>query len=337
MPPIPRLSTAICALSLALTLCPAAAQGQSAAPSAPASAEAGRPDKAALEQYLRYLNLWNKDVTVTLSDPVPSASLPGFLDLKVTASVPGASLTQDYYVSPDGARIVRARANDRLGKTVFETSQYPFQAEQEALDLKGRPTMGPEGAPITLTVFSDFQCAYCRDEAKLLRANLPTAYPDAVRMVFVDFPLIQIHDWAKPAAMAGRCLMADGNDRFWKYHDWVFESQKEITAANFAGKLQEWAQAQGADALRLQQCMQSPETDAAVMASFQKALSMGLNSTPTIFVNGRQLGGKLEWPTLSQVIEAELDYLRNPPATTKSSAANKEECCTVELPGLFPK
>jgi protein-disulfide isomerase len=197
--------------------------------------------------------------------------------------------------------------------------------------------MGPEGAPITLTVFSDFQCAFCREEAKMLRANLPTAYPDAVRLVFMDFPLIQIHDWAKPAAIAGRCLAAQSNDSFWQYHDWIFESQKQITAANFGTKLQEWAQAQGHDGLRLQQCMQSPEIDAAVTASFQKAISMGLNSTPTIFVNGRQLGGKLEWQTLSQVIDAELEYLRNPPATVKPPVGDKDSCCTVELPGLFPK
>jgi len=319
-----------------------AASAQKAPVAKPASASAPVPkqavDKAAIEQYIRYLNLWNKDVTVTLDDPAPSTSLPGYLDLKVTASVPGASMVQDYYVSPDGSRVVRARVGDRLAKTVFETARYPFQAEQESLDLAGLPAEGPEGAPITLAVYSDFQCAFCREMAQTLRANLHREYPDAVRMVFVNFPLIQIHDWAKTASIGGRCMASVSSEQFWKYHDWVFENQKDITAANFSEKLQAWAQSQSVDGLRLQQCMQAPEQDAAVMASFQKAMGMGLNSTPTVFVNGRQLGGRLEWPTIKQILEMELDYLRNqPPAKTGKAAGGKEECCTVELPGLFPK
>jgi protein-disulfide isomerase len=321
----------ITSLVFCLAFLPLAAQQPKAALSAGSSASL---DQAALEEYLRYLNLWNSDVQVAFDPPKPSSSLPGYLDLRVTASVPGASLVQDYYVSPDGARLIRARASDRLGKTVFRTDTYPFQAEQEALNLEGRPSLGPEHAPITLAVFSDFQCAFCRDEAKLLRSNLSTAYPDAVRLVFVDFPLMQIHNWAKPAAIAGHCIAAQDNDSFWAYHDWVFDAQPSIRQDNFDQKLGEWLPATGIDVLKLQQCRTSPEADESVMASFQQALSLGLNSTPTLFVNGRQLGGKLEWAALKQVIETELGYIRK---QESQQSASKEECCSVELPGVFPK
>ncbi|MCW5965462.1 MAG: thioredoxin domain-containing protein [Bryobacterales bacterium] len=299
-----------------------------------ASAAPAPLDKAALADYLRYLNLWGENVTITLSDPKASTTLPGFLDLQVTASVPGASLTQEYYVTPDGARLIRGRASDRLGKTVFSTGDYPFRAEQEALKLGGRPSVGKEDAPITVAVFSDFQCAYCRDEAKLLRANLLSAYPEAVRMVFVDFPLVQIHNWAKPAAIAGHCLAAISNDTFWKYHDWAFETQPQITAENFGGKLQAWAEGSGIDTLQLQQCLQSSESDAAVTTSLENALNLGLNSTPTLFVNGRQVTGKLEWAAIKQIVDAELDYQFK---QASKQQASKEACCTVTLPGLFPQ
>lgn len=329
---VPLMTLCFAALSVA-----AMGYGQSALPQPadPIPTRSGETlDIAALEEYLRYVNLWNSEVTVTLAKPQPSSMLPGFFDVTVTASIPGASLTQEYFVSPDGSRIIRARASDRLGKTVFDTGQYPFQAEQAALDTNGRPAVGPDGAPVTLTVFSDFQCAYCRDEAKLLRANLETAYPDAVRLVFIDFPLFQIHNWAKPAAIAGHCVAAQSQPAFWSYHDWIFDVQPQITAENFSEKLQGWLQSTKIDGLQLQQCRQSPGAESAVMASFQKAISLGLNSTPTLFVNGRQLGGKLEWAALKQVIETELDYIRK--QDTKQSAS-KEECCTVTLPGLFPQ
>lgn len=331
------------ALALSLSVAPLSLHAQSptgattaspAAPEAAAKAPAHSLDLAALEEYLRYLNLWGPNVKVSLSEPTPSTTLPGYLDLNVTASVPGASLDLAYFVSPDGERVVRAKTTDRLGKTVFLTTDYPFRAEQEALDLSGRPAVGPETAPITIAVFSDFQCAFCREEAKLLRANLMSAYPDQVRLVFMDFPLVQIHDWAKPAAIAGHCVASVGAEEFWKYHDWVFEAQPQITAANFPAKFQAWAQGAGLDGLRLQQCQQSPEADAAVMASFQKALGMGLNSTPTLFVNGRQVAGKLEWAALKQIVDAELDFQMKQ-ATRKQ--ASKDACCSVTLPGLFPQ
>lgn len=299
-----------------------------------ASAPAAALDKTALADYLRYLNLWGENVTISIGDPKPSATLPGFLDLVVTASVPGASLTQEYYVTPDGTRLIRGRASDRLGKTVFATGDYPFRAEQEALNLAGRPSVGKQNAPITVAVFSDFQCAFCRDEAKLLRANLLSAYPEAVRLVFVDFPLVQIHNWAKPAAIAGHCLAGISNNTFWKYHDWAFEAQPQITAENFGAKLQAWAESSGIDSLRLQQCLQSPEADSAVTASLEKALNLGLNSTPTLFVNGRQVTGKLEWAAIKQIVDAELDYQFK---QASKQQASKEACCTVTLPGLLPQ
>ena len=68
--------------------------------------------------------------------------------------------------------------------------------------------------------------------------------------------------------------------------------------------------------------------NAAVTASFQDALDLGLTSTPTLFINGRQIGGKLEWQALKQVIDMELDYVA-------AAKKKQEECCSVSLPGIF--
>lgn len=285
-------------------------------------------NQVALADYLRYVNLWPKEVSVQFEKATPSKLLPGFFDLPVKVSAGHTAITQMYLLAPDGKHLVRSQAGDRLGKTVFAVEGYPFAAEQARLKLDGRPSIGPAEAPVTVAVFSDFQCGFCREEAKILRSNLIGSYPDKVRMVFLDFPLTQIHDWSQQAAVAGRCVAAQSAEKFWAYHDWVFDEQPAISAMNFNGKFLEWAGKNALDALQLGRCQQDPSVNAAVTASFQEALNLGLTSTPTLFVNGRQIGGKLEWLALKQVIDMELDY-------AAAAAKKKEECCSVSLPGIF--
>lgn len=280
-----------------------------------------------LADYLRYVNLWPKEVSVQFEKATPSKELPGFFDLPVKVSAGHTAITQLYLLSPDGKHLVRAQAGDRLGKTVFSVDGYPFAAEQARLKLEGRPSVGPADAPVTLAIFSDFQCGFCREEAKILRSNLLSAYPDKVRMVFVDFPLTQIHDWAQQAAVSGRCVAAQSGEKFWAYHDWVFDEQPALSKGNFSEKFLAWSGKNNLDALQLSRCVQDPNVNKAVTTSFEEALALGLTSTPTLFVNGRQIGGKLEWLALKQVIDTELDYV--------AAAKKKEECCSVSLPGIF--
>lgn len=319
------LSTFVALIAiLSLGLAQAVAQNNSS----PASTAAPEINRTALADYLRYVNLWPKEVSIEIEDPKASSALPGFFDLAVKVSAGQTSLMQMYLLSPDGLHLVRTQAGDRLGKTVFPVDSYPFQIEQNRLTLTGRPSIGPADAPVTIAVYSDFQCGFCREEAKILRSNLLSAYPDKVRLVFVDFPLTQIHDWAQRAAVAGRCVAAQDPEKFWLYHDWVFEEQPALNATNFGQKLNQWAGENGVDTLRFDRCLVEPSIDDAVKASFQNALDLGLTSTPTLFVNGRQMGGKLEWLALKQVIDIELEY-------QAAAAKRKEECCAVSLPGIF--
>lgn len=288
-------------------------------------------NQAEMADYLRYVNLWPKELKLEFGEAKPSAQLPGFFDLPLRIHTGQAVITQMYLLSADGQHLIRAQAGDRLGKTVFGVSGYPFAAEQEKLKLEGRPSAGPADAAVTVAVFSDFQCGFCREEAKILRSNLLSAYPGKVRLVFLDFPLTQIHDWAHQAAVAGRCVMSQDAEKFWAYHDWAFEEQPALSKMNFSEKFMAWAGPMGLDALQLSRCQQDPSVNQAVTASFQHALDLGLTSTPTLFVNGRQIGGKLEWNALKQVVDAELEY--------QTAAAKKEkvECCAVSLPGVFPQ
>src|SRR5262249_13940500 len=154
--------------------------------------------------------------------------------------------------------------------------------------------------------FSDFQCPYCKDEAKMLRENLLKTYPQGVRLYFKTFPLESLHPWAKPAAVASRCVFKQQPPAFWTFHDWIFDHQAEITPENLKDKVLEWAKSQkDLDALQLTACMADPAAVAEVDEEIKQAKALSVDRTPTLFVNGRRIASTIDWPNLKNVIDYE--------------------------------
>ncbi|PYT26695.1 MAG: hypothetical protein DMG58_21915 [Acidobacteria bacterium] len=266
-------------------------------------------DKATLEAYVRHLNVWGPQIKIQIDNPKPS-SLPGFEEVTVHASAGNASADETFYVSKDGQKILRGN--------VFEVAQNPFKSQLDKLHTDLQPSFGTPGAPVVIVIFSDFECPYCKEEAKALRANLLATYPKEVRLYFKDLPLTQIHPWALQAALAGRCIFKQNPGAFWDYHDWIYEAQTDVTADNLKSKILEFVKGKEIDPLQTQ-----PEIDKSVAES--KAL--GVAATPTVFVNGRQLVGQAAaWANLRQVIDYEIEYQK----TAKNAG---EDCgCEVKLP-----
>lgn len=296
----------------------------SLAPFAPLPAQQKAPDpapktaydKAALEAYVRHLFLWTPQINVAVSDPKPS-SIAGLQQVTVTASAGAASQTEQFLVSQDGSRLVRG--------TVFDFARNPFADNLSKLKTDLSPSFGAPGAPVVVVIFSDFQCQYCKQEAKVIRDNLASSYPNQVRVYFKNFPLDSIHPWAHTAAIAGACVFRQAPASFWDYHDWMFEHQEEINPENVKNKALEFAGARNLDTLMLGQCIDTRATEREIEKSLAEGKGLGVDSTPTLFVNGRRIPGSLGWPQLRQVIDFELDY-------QKSHADAGEKCCEVKLP-----
>ena len=310
--------------------------GQRQPATKPASEPKSALDKATLETYLRYSELWIPQVDVKIDDPKPSA-ISGFFDVGVHLTFNGSTKDELYYVSKDGKSIVKGVA--------YDIAKSPFQANLELLKSDRQPSFGAAaGAPVTLVVFSDFQCPYCQKEALELRKNIPAAFGDKVQVYFTDFPLTQIHPWAMKAAIAGRCAYRAGQTPFWDYHDWVYEKQKEVTPENFDAKFQEYAKQKGLDALQLGRCMD----DKAAAAEVEKAMAQGrdlqVSATPTLFLNGRKLEGGVDWPVLQQLLQIEIDHKAAEVKVAAAGAApapdakakEDDSCCTVNIPTLAP-
>lgn len=276
-------------------------------------------DKSTLEAYVRHLFVWGPAVSVQIGDPKPS-EIPGFDEVKVHASAGPASQDETFYISKDGQKIVRGM--------VFDVKHNPFKPQLEKLDTQFQPSFGTPGAPVVIVVFSDFECPYCKEEAKMLRTNLLSTYPKEVRVYFKDFPLAEIHPWAKMAAIAGRCIFKQNPAAFWDYHDWIYEHQSEITADNLKSKALEFAKGKEIDSIQLSRCLDTKETEAEVNKSFAAGRALNVGATPTLFVNGRQLvGQQATWANLRPIIDYEIEYQK----TAKNAG---EDCgCELKLPG----
>jgi len=272
-------------------------------------------DKATLEAYVRHLFVMDSRVTVQVSDPKPSEA-PGFVQETVHASIGNQAQDFVFLISKDGSKIIQGN--------VFDISNNPFKSDLDKLKTDGAANFGTPGAPVVLVEFSDFQCPFCKDEAALLRANLPVSYPKQVRLYYKEFPLENLHPWSRAGAIAGRCVLRQSNDLFWEFHDWIFPHQGEITPENLKEKVMEWAKVKsGIDALQLGQCIDTKATEAEVNKNIAEGKALNVDQTPMLFVNGRRIGGALDWPSLHSIIDYEIEY--------QKTAKNAGEDCGCEL------
>lgn len=322
-----RRTTSFYSIACLLALGAGALSAQDLSPLTPAAerpAEGPLPpsnalDKQDFEFYVRHLNLYDDRISIAVADPVES-ELPGMLEVKVTASYKLASKEHVYYVSEDGEFIVEG--------SIHRIDKNPFDKVNKRINTLSAPAFGKEGASVVVVVYSDFQCPYCAKEAQVLRTQLKNSYADKVRVYFRDYPL-EIHEWAKPAAVAGRCVYMQDPDAFWAYHDWIFERQSSITPQNLADKIAEFAASQDLDSLKLTSCLSEPTAAKQVEESIEEGRLVEVTSTPALFINGRRMTGSVPWDQLKRVIDYELEY--------QKTARNAGDDCGCEAEIAFPE
>jgi protein-disulfide isomerase len=290
-------------------------------PLAAADAPKSALDKPTLEAYVRHLLAISPEVQVKIDDPKP-AGVADMRQVDVHFTLGPRSQDDTFYISKDGKKLIRG--------VIYDIGQNPFQPELEKLKTDLSPSYGTPGAPVVLVVFSDFECPNCKEEAKVLRQDLPKMFPTQIRVYFKDFPLEAIHPWAKAAAMAGRCVYRQNANEFWKYHDWMFEHQGEITAENLKTQVLEFAKSTELDAMQLGRCIDTKATEAEVDKTLAEGRSLKIEATPTTFLNGRRLVGNYPLQNLQQLVDAELKY-----QTAAKDAG--EKCCEVSIPSPLKK
>ena len=248
------------------------------APSAPI---APSPTQKNIEAYLRHLYAFGPDVLLVVGTPRESP-VEGLLETTIDLTVGENKQTVKFYISRDGKYLFRGDLSDM--------TKDPLAESRAQIQMKDAPSLGDAKAAVTLVEYSDFECPVCRSLHDVLRGMLPN-YAGKVRLVFKDFPLEQLHPWARTAAIAGRCAYQQDPQAFWKMYDFIYDNQEIISAANAWTKMMDYAGQSGLDADGFKACMAGPEAGAAVNASRANGQLLDVNSTPTVFVNGRRLVG----------------------------------------------
>ena len=276
-----------------------ARQPQSAAVTpAPAAQTATQKN---IEAYLRHLYAFGPDVLLVVGAPKETA-VDGLLETTINLTIGENKETVKFYVSKDGKFLFRGEMSDM--------TKDPLAESRSQIQMKDAPSLGDPKAAVTLVEYSDFECPVCRNLHDVLRDNILPKYSGKVRAVFKDFPIEQLHPWARTAAIAGRCVYQQNPMAFWKMYDFIYDNQEIISAANAWTKMVEYAAKSGLEAETFKACMASPEAGEAVNASRANGQLLDVNSTPTVFVNGRRIVGA-DARILEQYINYELDQLKS--------------------------
>jgi protein-disulfide isomerase len=175
-----------------------------------------------------------------------------------------------------------------------------FEAPRQEVAIDANdPSLGSTSAPVTLIEFSDFQCPFCQRVSPTLK-QVRATYGDKVRIVWKDFPLTQIHPQAFKAGEAAHCAGEQG--KFWEFHDRMFANQQALQPADLKAS----AAALGLDSAKFDACLDTSKYAERVRNGVAEGSRLGVNSTPTIYVNGRLLSGAQPFEVFKSVIDEEL-------------------------------
>jgi protein-disulfide isomerase len=164
------------------------------------------------------------------------------------------------------------------------------------VSLDDDPSLGPEDAPITIVEFSDFACGFCRRFHQQTFQQILDQFPDQIRFVYRDFPVVGGYE----AALAAEC--ADEQGAFWQFHDLLFDGGLGLNLDAYS----QYAEQLELDAEALTQCITEERYATEVEDDARYAASLGANATPWFFINGLPVIGAQPLSVFVEVIESEL-------------------------------
>jgi protein-disulfide isomerase len=163
------------------------------------------------------------------------------------------------------------------------------------LIIRGSPVTGAASQKIVMAEFSDFQCPFC-SKAHATVKQFMAKHQDKVTLVYKHLPLVEIHSEAMPAALASWAALQQG--KFWEYHDALFTNQAQLGEKLFVAKATELS----LDLEKFNKDRQSDAAKAAIAKDIELAKSLGVNSTPTFFMNGVGFAGAVDLSEMEEVL-----------------------------------
>ena len=210
----------------------------------------------------------------------------------------------------------------------FDLSKDPA----EAVSFAHRPVRGNPAAKVLIVNFDDLECPYC---AKMHTELFPTTldrYKDLVRVVYKDYPLVEIHPWAMHAAVNSNCLAEQSVPAYWQYVDYLHANGAEVNGAHDLAATKatldrialEAGQRNKVDMTALKACV-TKQDETEVRASMKEGEALNIDGTPTLFINGERIGGAVpEEVVWAAVDRALIGAGITPPAAPATPASDRE-------------
>ena len=264
------------------------------------------------------------DVNVKVGAHTPS-EFPNYDTVPVTMSRGDKSQTMEFLVSKDGKTLIRM--------TKIDLTEDPYAATMKKIDVAGRPVRGNPDAKVTIINYDDFECPFCARMHSTLMTEILPQYGDKIKIIYKDYPL-SMHPWAKHAANNANCLAKESGPGYWEFADYVHANQRAISGnqkdvQNAFNELDhitlDIGKKNGADATRLQACIKA-QPDDVMKASVAEGDSIGVNATPTVFVNGERLEGAVDTEEVKAALNQRLleAGVQPPPSPAPSQASTNK-------------
>ena len=255
-------------------------------------AQSAPPDVARkIEHQMRVTYTIPAEVKIKVGDISPSSDMPGYDT--VTVNIEGGDgKAKDYKF------LLSKDRNTMLRVTKFDLTKDPYQELMSKISTAGRPVRGAKDAKVVVVNYDDFECPFCSRMHAMLFPEILKEYGDRVTFVYKDYPLVDIHPWAVHAAVDANCLANENSDAYWDFADTIHANKADVDAqktqeARFEA-IDKMAISQGqkhnVDAAKLQSCVKAQNEDG-VRASMKEADGLGVNATPTLFINGQKIDG----------------------------------------------
>ena len=284
-------------------------------------AQSASPDlNKKIERQVRSYYKVPAEVRVIVGVPTPSPDFPNYDSLIVT--VDGGERKQDltFLVSKDHSSMMRM--------TKFDLSKDPFAETMSKIDVSGRPTRGIKTSKVVVVNFDDFECPFCSRMHQNLFPEILKEYGDRVTFVYKDYPLAEIHPWAIHAAVDANCLASQNSDAYWDFADYIHANQHEVSNEKTPGARLEaldkltmlQGQKHNLDVVKLQSCIKAQD-ESAVKASMKEAERVGVEATPTLFINGEKIDGAVPVSELRASLDRALKDANLPVPSHVAAAA----------------
>jgi protein-disulfide isomerase len=222
----------------------------------------------------------------------------------------GQSVSATIYVTSDGNQMILSQ----IPIQIYDLKKDPWEKiDMKSIHLEDRPVMGSASAPVEIVEFADFECPYCARAFGTLETMAHTNYKDKIKVLYKNYPL-NSHPWAVRAALGAECARLQNPDAFWDFARDYYTNQGQITVQNIDDHIHGTAKRLNLDTATLDACMNGKAAKERIEQDQKDGNTVGVQSTPTLFVNGVRVVGLPEEKAFDWVVTQQLN----------ESAAGKE-------------